>query len=291
MGLIRYFHRPYGLDFDGAEQTYLSQWLELGSGIQPPLPTWIFHFVFDWFGHSVAWVHAIRLFFIFLIYLGFYRLSLKLLKTSQLAIICTLSLAFIFQFSSVMLKQMHTVFITLSVIYSWLCLLNIHESNRLKSYLWLGFWIGVGFLSKYNFIIHIGALLIATLSLPQLRTKILNPKIIICAFIAFAICSPHYFWLLDNFESVSLGVNKDLTPSAEAGHLENIAKGLGSLMLKTLAFGGALIFVFLAFFFTPFRTNLNTKEPPFFSAHDEIYDHFIFGFNSGDHHNTRNHLS
>ncbi|NNC95054.1 MAG: hypothetical protein HKN92_05785 [Chitinophagales bacterium] len=265
LGIVRYLHRPFGLDFDGAEQSYLSQWFELGSGIQPPLPSWAFHIVFDVFGYSVAWVHCLRLSLIFLIYLGFFKLSLKLIKSPVLSLMTTLSLVFIFQFSSVMLMQMHTVFITLAVIYSWLCVVNISEKDQLKSFIWLGFFFGVGFLSKYNFFIHALALGTAVLVNKEFREKFIQPRILLSIAIAFTISFPHYFWLLENLDSVRSGISNDMTEQiADSSLAKDFLKGFSELLLKTLSFTGVLIFVFLAFFYRSFKSNLKRKEAAIF---------------------------
>lgn len=253
IGLIRCIVSPYTLDMDGAEQLYQSQWLELGFGIQPPLPTWLLNVLFEFIGRSVAAVQAVRLGAIFFIYLGIFRLSRKLLKSEKLALSCTLSLVFVMQFSSVMLQQQHTVFVTLAVIYGWLSILRIHETGRLQSYLWLGIWVGVGLLSKYNFLVHIAGLLIATGSIAEFRSKLLNPKILLSVLVAAMISAPHYTWILGNFEYVSSGVHSDLAMQ-QLSMLETLAKGMGAFVLTSLTFGGILFLVFLAFFFPAFKS-------------------------------------
>ena len=268
IGLARVWHSPYALDIDGAEQMYLSQWLELGFGIQPPLPTWVLWVITGVFGHSSATVLLTRLLAIFFIYVGMFRLSFKMLKSESIALSCTLSLVLILQFSSEMLRQMHTVFVTLSVIYSWLALLSIYSQDKLKSYIWLGFWLGFGLLSKYNFALHLGLLALVSFSLPDFRKRVASPKLLVTIFLAIAICLPHYSWLYSNFNAVFTGVNSDLATSAENSALESLVDGLGEFMVSLISFTGILTGVFFIFFYRLSRsTNVNNAEIKFVSRY------------------------
>lgn len=249
IGLIRSFHSPFALDIDGAEQMYLSQWLESGFGIQPPLPTWLLHFLFEFMDRSVAAVQFFRLSTIFFIYLGFYRLSKSFLMSTVLALSSTLSLVFIIQFSAELFRQMHTVFVILAVVYAWISILSIIQSGNWKSYLSLGFWVGIGLLSKYTFVIHMGVMLITILSFKETRHYALNPKIFLTMLFAFLICSPHYLWLLNNMNEVNSGIQNDLDVSESHNLFQTLIFGLGDYLLKLVTYTGLLAAIFLIFFY------------------------------------------
>src|SRR5690606_16254725 len=79
--------------------------------------------------------------------------------------------------------------------------LHLLRAGKPVLYALLGACIGLGTLSKYNYILFVVAMLLAALSIAPLRARLRSPWIILTLAVAGALLLPHLAWLAGHSEA------------------------------------------------------------------------------------------
>jgi 4-amino-4-deoxy-L-arabinose transferase-like glycosyltransferase len=197
------------LDYDEAEQALLGQWLLAGYTEQPPLYTWVQHYLFQVFGENVFSVSLLKNLLLYLTYVFVFLSSRIILKNTRAAVLATCSLLLIPQIAWESQRDMtHTtlvVFAAAASLYQAVRLLN--RQSYLNYLLW-GLCIGIGFMAKANFSLFLLVLLLTLASLPEGRKIIFNWKIILSVIVIFAFAGNYFYWMLNNQDIVFSATNK-----------------------------------------------------------------------------------
>ncbi len=197
------------LDYDEAEQAFLSQWLLPGYTEQPPLYTWIQYSLFQLFGKNVFTVGLLKNGFLFLTYLFVFLSGRQILKDTRLAILASCSLLFIPQIAWESQRDMtHT---TLVVCAASACLwqsLRLVNKRNLFNYCLFGLLLSIGFLGKANFLIFLTTLLGTLLTFSEGRKAILSPKILVSILIIAVLAGNYFLWMYNNQDIVFSTTNK-----------------------------------------------------------------------------------
>lgn len=228
--------RPDSLEIDESEQALLSQYLLLGYGAQPPLYNWLQYGVVALFGISVASLAIVKtgLLFLFLLFYGF---TARLLASSQIApavaVLGVLTLPPVFLLSQRDLS--HTVAALFAVsLFLYAFFRTLKEPPRIDSYLLVGVAVGLGAISKYNFVILPVAALLAILPEPMLRKHLFDWRVLATAAVCVAIVAPHAFWVLNNMGHATDVTVAEMKEGADSTLLPHAIQGLVSLALATL---------------------------------------------------------
>jgi hypothetical protein len=188
------------IQLDDAEQIVLGQELALGYYIpQPPLYTWIYRLVGNFFGEGLAVLTVIKYSMIAAMFVALWGISAYLFNNSIWRIAVTLSFLLLHVFA----WHMHVGF-THTIAMMLACAMTFHgflllttDSNwRVISYLSLA--IAIGLLSKYGYHLYLLTLLAACLSLPEWRRIVLQPKPILALACALILATPYHVWLYEH---------------------------------------------------------------------------------------------
>lgn len=185
------------LEIDEAEQAFLSQFLLLGYGPQPPFYNWLQYGLAQAIGTSLATMTILKNGLLFLCCL-FYGLAARHVledrRLSATAMLGVLTLPPVFLLAQRDLS--HTVAALFAVSLFLYGFLKTLTRPSLFSYLVTGMAVGIGLIAKYNFVLLPLAAILAVLPEAKLRARILDWRILAAVAVACMITLPHGFWVL-----------------------------------------------------------------------------------------------
>jgi hypothetical protein len=256
------------LALDEAEQVLLSQWFQWGYSGQPPLYAWTQHLVFEFLGTNLFALALLKNGLLFLAYYFFWLTARRLWPDRPgLVTLAVLSWLLIPQIVWEAQRDLsHSVLVlTLASasLYSVARALmpGMSEGDQPGSgpgmlwYVAYGALMGLGMLSKYNFVVFAGALNLALLSLPEGRALLLNPRILVALTCAVAIAFPHFTWAFVHWDVAVRSLSK-----VEASAQNNRLVGLGVLALSGVSFLTPLWLAWLGLFPGLFRRSDARRE-------------------------------
>lgn len=244
-------------DLDQAEQLISAQFLEWGYGPQPPLYTWIVHFIFQVTGANLISLLIFKAVLLSLLILGMAKIAAHLNFNNKQIWLTILAMALIPQIVWESQRDLtHSVLSAVLAAWTLYFTLKILQTANLKNYLWLGVFCGLGLLAKYNFILFITALVLAILLSPRYRNRLFNYRLLASIAVAAVIILPHFAWTLDNIANASAGVQKLETNG-------NVLLGLLEVFKDLILFLTPLWLI--ALFFLPW-----SKKQTWPKASDEI---------------------
>ena len=235
-----------GLELDEAEQLILGQRLQAGYNAQPPLYTWLQIGVFQLFGHNLYALSLLKNLLLFGTYVAVYFAARLVCPDVRSAALATLSLLLIPEIGWESQRDLtHSVLATaLAAVTLWLVLELLAGRTGWRRYLLLGLLLGLGALSKPNYLLFVVALLLALGSVN--RGLLVRPALLLTLGVAVLIAGPYLFWLRDSIPAATASAHK--LRSAGAGDLVTTTKGVLSLARAILAFGGPLLLVYFVIF-------------------------------------------
>lgn len=197
------------LDYDEAEQALLGQWLLPGYTEQPPLYTWLQHFLFLLFGKNVFAVSLLKNGLLFLTYSCVYLAACKILQDRQPAILATCSLLLIPQIGWESQRDMtHTTLVVFAASATLWQTMRLVTNRSMVNYCILGFFLGTGIMAKANFALFVTVLALTLCSLAKGR-KILFTRKIIASLVVMALFTAAYFlWMAGNQDIVFSATHK-----------------------------------------------------------------------------------
>jgi 4-amino-4-deoxy-L-arabinose transferase-like glycosyltransferase len=179
---------------DEAHQLVLGQKLKWGYGPHAPLYTWLmilFLHVFGWSGFSLTLLREILL---FSTYALTYFNARELTRSHAYGIAAAIALQF---HPSLVWESQREL--TNSIVASTMVLATLLSFLRIRQDRWGG-WIAFGFfggltaLSKYNAAIFYGAMLIAMISIPEMRQRMLNRRLAMAILVSVVVVTPNALW-------------------------------------------------------------------------------------------------
>lgn len=235
------------LEADDAEQALLSQYLALGYGPQPPFYNWLLYGTVHVFGLSVATLTILKQLFLFLCCL-FYglaaRLIVKDMAISALAMLGVLTLPPVFVLSQRDLS--HTVAALFAVSLFLYFFFRTLQRPSFYSYVMTGVAVGIGVISKYNFVLVPCAAILAVLPERELRARIFDWRVIVSLLVAAVIFLPHGSWVIGHINAASDTIIQEMKEGSSGHRLAHIFKGMFSL-LSAILVGSALPVLFFTF--------------------------------------------
>ncbi|MBU1567304.1 MAG: glycosyltransferase family 39 protein [Proteobacteria bacterium] len=191
------------LDYDEAEQALLSQWLLAGYTEQPPLYTWIQHFLFTLFGKNVFAVSLLKNGLLLLTYICVFFAGREILGDDRPAILAAVSLLLIPQIGWESQRDMtHTTLVVFAAAATLWQVLRLVKNQRLMNYCTLGLLLGTGFLAKANFALFILVLLLTLSCFAEGRKVLFSRKILISLLITVAFTGTYVLWMVGNQDIV-----------------------------------------------------------------------------------------
>src|SRR5436309_7206529 len=173
------------VDLDESEQVLFAQRLSWGYGPQPPLYTWLQIGFFSLFQPSIFSLALLKNLLLFCTYCLTYTNGRLVGRSHAAGVAAAVSLLFIPQV--VWESQRDLTHFVLSATLSaaiFCCFLRVLATRRTAWYLVLGLCAGLGLLSKFNFGLWIAALTLAACSVRELRSAVLDKRILLTATIS-----------------------------------------------------------------------------------------------------------
>jgi 4-amino-4-deoxy-L-arabinose transferase-like glycosyltransferase len=245
---LRVFISP-ALEVDEGEQAFVSQFLALGYGPQPPFYNWLQYAVFEIFGVSLTALTVLKHLLLFLCCM-FYGFAARIVITNRslaaMAMLGVLTLPPVFLLAQRDLS--HTVSALFAVSLFLYGFFKTLRSPSLFSYLLTGIAVGIGLISKYNFALIPAAAVLAVLPERDLRQRIFDWRMIASLAVAFAIVLPHAYWIVHNLTSASASTINEMKEGLSGGRLAQAFSGTRSLI--SAIFGASILpLVFFAVVF------------------------------------------
>ena len=183
--------------------------LDWGYSKHPPLSAFfveVFHMMFgsrDWAYYLLSQL------FVLIAFIIIFKLSIEMLENNVLALISIFLLEGIYFYNfttpefNVNISQLP--FWAASLYFSWKAI----NFNRTSDFIFLGFFLGLGVLSKYLFLyLVLGVYLLFFFFLLKFK-KIDFFNILLSGFVFLAVLTPHLFWLIENnFSTIFYGFKR-----------------------------------------------------------------------------------
>lgn len=253
--------RSDSLQNDEAEQAFLSQMLLLGYGRQPPLYDWLQIGMNALFGLSVATLSALKNSLLFLCCIFYGLAARQVMEDRRLPLIAMLGLLMVPSISVLAQRDLTHAIATLCFVSLFLlAFLKTLDRPSLGSYILLGLTVGLGFLTKYNFVIIPIAAIIAVLPEPDFRKRLLDWRMIPAMLVAAAIALPHLIWALMNLDVATTGTVEAMREGASGDLARDSIRGLISILLSTLKGTLPVIAIFAVIFYRDLGAVLRASD-------------------------------
>ena len=191
------FNVSHTLSLDDSRSNELAQQFALGyQDQQPPLYEWLLWSAQQFLGTGIQSTLLVRYTLIAGVGIACYGAVRAALKDERWAAVASLSLAASYpvgwtfhEWATQTILLCIACFATLHAAINWL------EKPSLRSAFWLGAAIGLGLLAKFSYLLCIGGLLIAALSMAETRRALCDRRLLLTAAVALLMISPYVFWL------------------------------------------------------------------------------------------------
>jgi hypothetical protein len=187
---------------DEAYQLTTGQELAWGYGPHAPLYTWLMLCFLKIFGSSDFSLTLLRE----LLLLGTYTLTYFAARDLTRSHVCGILAALALQFHPSLVWESqreltNSIVASTMVLATLLSFLRI-RSDRLGAWIAFGFFGGLTVLSKYNAAIFYGAMLIAAMTIPELRSRLLNWRLGLAILVTIAVIAPNVLWAYTHRDSI-----------------------------------------------------------------------------------------
>ncbi len=241
------------LGVDDAEMVVITQHWAWGYGSQPPLYNWLQMAAFSVLGFGAPAIAVVHFLLLFAAYL-FVFLSGRLVFASDIkAAGACLALFAIPQIGwEALHSHTHTLLSFATASATLYLMLRVIGRGGWGDYLLLGVAFALGVLSKYSYLPFAMALLLAALTIPALRARVLSWRMLAAIVLALLITLPHLDWVRTHVDETlsrtfKFGIEKD------AGLLFAWGKGLVAMIAGVASYVALALAVFAAVVLFPVR--------------------------------------
>ncbi len=227
--------RSEGVQTDESEQLFLSQFLLLGYGRQPPFYNWLQYGFVHLLGPSIAALSILKNGLLFLCCL-FYFLAARLIIRDRVLPFAAMLLLLGLPSISVLAQRdlTHAVATMWAVSFFLYAFLLAVTRPSLFAYILTGIAVGLGTISKYNFVVVPAAAILAILAEADLRRRLFDWRILPAIAVAAVICLPHALWVLNNLQAATVGTINSMRDDATGDPLIDRLNGIVMLIASTL---------------------------------------------------------
>ncbi|GEO84450.1 MULTISPECIES: glycosyltransferase family 39 protein [Alphaproteobacteria] len=245
---------PHSLELDEGQQLFFAQWFAWGYDSQPPLYNWVQYGVSRLLGPDLLSLALLKNLALFASYLCFGLAAQTVLRSRDLAVVATLSLLTIPQIGFEAQRDLtHTVAVIFAACLFLYAFLSTLKTPSFQGYVLTGLAIGLGVLSKYNFVLLPAAAVIAIALDRQFRSRLLDWRILLTGAVALIVALPHGLWFLEHIDLATEQTIGKLTSEATHSPVEQIVSGLSSLFVSFVGFAGLTIAIFGIVYWREFR--------------------------------------
>ncbi|MCP9928279.1 glycosyltransferase family 39 protein [Cyanobium sp. CH-040] len=219
---------------DQAAELVRSQLWQWGYGSQPPLYTWLARLLLELSGPALWPLLVLKVAILSALVASLLQIGRLLRFSPAQQAIAVAGIALIPQFAWESQRDLtHSVLATLLAALTLLQLLRLQRSPTAGHYALAGVLGAGGMLSKYTFGVFLLGALLAGLSLPAFRRRLLDARMLIALAVGAGLLAPHLLWALGQPDLALGGLDK-----LQAGPAFPIAqlRGLASAAWTAIAF-------------------------------------------------------
>lgn len=236
------------VSFDEGEQVVLTQRLLLGYTSQPPLYTWLQWPVFALVGRGVLGLALLKNALLFSIYLFIWLIARSVSGSERAASTAALATFLLPQVSWEAQRDLtHSVLLTVTSLAAFWTLLRLARDHRRADAVLFGVCVAAGFLSKYNFVFFLTGLLIAALSVREIRRGLRTRDLLLGLGLAALLAAPHFLWAAQHLKETTLQAGK-LRIGSGPSPLASSVEGIRALIDASIGFLGPLAIISAIFF-------------------------------------------
>jgi len=241
------------LGLDDAEMAVITQNFVAGYGSQPPLYNWIQILATDIFGLGVPAFVITHFLLLWLTFVFMFLSARVVLEDDVKAAAVALALFTIPQVGWEAQRALtHSVLSITAASFTLYVTLLMLKTGSWGSYLALGLALALGVLSKYSYVPFALALLIAAVTIPSLRPRILSMRFAAALLLMALLLVPHLHWVATH-ETETLSRTRKFKIAHDAGLLLTWGEGLLSTILAAVSFAAVSVLVFAIAAFSPMR--------------------------------------
>lgn len=236
---------PASLELDEGQQLFYAQWLAIGYDSQAPLYNWLQYYAVQLLGDSMLALSLLKNLMLFLSYLLFGLSAQFVIRDRALAVVATLGLITMPQVGYEAQRDLtHTVALLFASCMFFYFFVRALQRPTTLNYVLTGVAVGIGVLSKYNFVLLPVAALLAVLPDRELRSRVFDVRVLLVVIIAAVIAVPHALWFLDHIDQATGRTVSKLTRDADGLRIHQIGMGLFSLAEAIVTISAATVVIF-----------------------------------------------
>ncbi len=224
------------LEMDEAEQVFYAQQLRLGYGSQPPLYTWVQALVFHLIGVKHLALAVTKNVFMFMLYASVYQAARLLIGRLGAAAVSASLIMIVTLGWEAQIDRTHSILATALAAASLWCYLALLRGPGPGRRALLGALLGLGMLSKYNFLIFALGLTGASLFVPEHRRIVWSKDVWITPLAGLLVVLPHAIWFVAQAGPASADTLRKMHEGASPAYSANVLQGTKHLALSVLSF-------------------------------------------------------
>lgn len=249
------------LEPDDADLALFGQTLAWGYSDQGPLYAWMVWAAFKVFGTGIFALTLVRMIVLASIFVFLYSITFKFTRNWLLSVLAAFSPMLVPTFSWHAVSYLtHTNLlcaVTLATVYQTI---RVRENGSIGNYLLLGFVVGLGGLTKYNYLIAAVGLVTAALMVMPYRRTLLSWRLSWSVIVAAVIVFPHLLWLNNYWGQISTELAQKTGVGYHSGLTWATLRGFAELLQNLVLIPLILLFFFAVCF--PLGLKRRTRDIP-----------------------------
>ena len=228
---------------------------------QPPLYTWLVWGTARLAGVSVASLTILKYLVLAVAYGFAWATARRVLAEPALAPLAAFSLLLLLPVGWFVHDDLtQSVAVLAAATGTFYALVRLEATPSLGRYVWLGVGLGLGTLSKLNYLVFAAALAVAALSLAPFRRRLADGRIVATLLVTAALVLPHAVWLGTRDDDLPRLYGQLLQPGGMNSFAAGVLSGLVSLGRSLLYYTAPLGLVLLALFPEVYRGRAATSS-------------------------------
>lgn len=251
------------LTIDDSREAVFGQTLEWGYlPRQPPLYNWLVWGAFRLFGVGLLGLTVVKYALLVLAYAFLYLSGRRILPDARLAVLGAASLLLMIPIGWVVHADLtHSVAVLAAAAATFHALVRLAASGSPGAYLVLGLALGAGMLSKFSFALFAVALLVAGVTVPEFRARILDRRLLLSLAVAGILLVPYLVWFYGHEFSLARLYALEVRAELRTGYFRGLAEGLYYIVRVTLYYLAPLGIVLLVLFPEGWRSRAAADGP------------------------------
>jgi len=213
---------------DDSREAVLAQTLEWGyQPRQPPLYNWLVWAAFQVTGPGVLGLSLVKYAVLGAAYAFVYASGRRILADERLPPLAAFSLLLMVPIGWVVHETLtHSVAVLAAAAATFYALLRLEVSGSRGAYAAFGLAVASGLLSKFSYALFAGALLLAALTVPAYRARLLHPRLGLAAGTAVLAVVPFALWFYGHEFSLARIYAEEVDPGTPEPYLLGVASAV-----------------------------------------------------------------